>query len=1283
VTGRNVDSPGVEPAPEYMLREARALGAQRRLAADALRASAARLASRRALQPRLEYPASLPVAAHREAILSALREHQVIVVSGETGSGKTTQLPKLCLEAGLGRRGLIGHTQPRRLAARSVAARIAEETALPFGEGVGFQVRFTDLTAPTTLVKVMTDGILLNELQHDPLLLEYDTIIVDEAHERSLNIDFLLGYLHTLLPRRPELKLVITSATIDHQRFSQHFADAPVIEVSGRGYPVEVRYTSPDMDADNSRSIARCVADAVEALQRERLPEGAGDMLVFLPGEREIRDTERALDRRGLTSAQRGWEVLTLYGRLSDARQNDVFRPGRLRRIVLATNVAETSLTVPRIGAVIDSGLARVSRYSHRSRLQRLQLEGVSRASANQRAGRCGRIGPGICVRLFDEEDFASRPEYTDPEILRTNLASVVLQMAALAIGDIESFPFLDAPDPRQIDDAYRLLVELGAMTAARGITRLGRRLARLPLDPRLGRMLLAADGQPGMPAVLAVVAGLSIQDPRQRPMEEAAAADRAHAEFADARSDFVALHNLWCRAAEARANLKRRAFDAWCAERFLSGRRMREWTEVERQLARALGHGARHAAAPVASERERDALHRALLTGLLSHVGQREGKSRYTGAQAGEFLLHPSSGLRGKPPKWIMALEIVQTTRRFARIAAAVRSDWIVAAAAHLVQRSYDRPTWNARRGRVEARETVALHGLILQADRRIDFGQIDRAAARQVFIREALVHDRLRLDAPFRRHNEAVKDEIAGLAGRARRPFQVSESVLAQLFDDRLPGRVFDARSLKRWLKSTRGANERLSFSREVLLAEAPAVDEGSVPAVAEVAGNRVELAYRFAPGSADDGVTLKVPASLVPALNEPDVDASVPAFLEQRIVIRLRALPKAVRVRFHPLAATAADMRNRLADAGERGTLDDRLRRLLVRDYDLDVGPEAWLDLDEPAYLVPRIAVLDGGGPGDEPSRDVKALKQARRTDDKVTPTARPDEPEPSRSWTFGALPATVTGVESGVTLTRYPGLSVEGNGVVRRDYLDEREAMAAHDAAVLALLRYAQPQQVKALRKRVVQDRALQLAWSRMRDPGGGVLVDDVVEAAFRAAFDADFCAIRDEEAFTALRERGRTCLIASGEALVAALLEILEHHRESVERVDAAPEHLFEVVEDERTHLGRLVYPGFLRDTPPDRVADVSRYVAAVAIRLERVASNPARDRDYMAAVHSLEARRRGLVDAGLSAAQQAAIASFRWQLEELRVSLFAQQLGTREKVSVKRLEKRWDEILRL
>ena len=795
--------------------------------------------------------------------------------------------------------------------------------------------------------------------------------------------------------------------------------------------------------------------------------------------------------------------------------------------------------------------------------------------------------------------------------------------------------------------------------------------------------MLLAAEGQPVMPAALAIVAGLSIQDPRQRPMEEAAAADRAHAEFADASSDFVALHNLWCRSVEARTALKRRAFEDWCTERFVSGRRMREWAEVERQLARSLGHGARRRAEPITTERDRDALHRALLTGLLSHVGQREGKSRYTGTASGEFLLHPASGLRGKPPKWIMALEIVQTTRRFARTAAAVRSDWIVQAASHLVQRSYDRPAWSVSRGRVEAAETVVLSGLILQANRRVDFGRIDRAAARRVFIREGLVRDRLRMDAPFRRHNDAVKADIAGLAGRARRPVEVSEAVLERLFDERLPGRVFDARSLKRWLRSARGANERLSFSRDELLAEAPDTDAAAVPEAAVVAGNRIDLTYRFAPGTAEDGVTLHVPAALVPALDEAEVDASVPAFLEQRIEIRLRALPKPVRVRFHPIAATAVSIRARLAEAGERGTLDDRLRRLLARDYDLDVGPEAWVDVDEPAYLVPRIAVLDQEGAAGEPVRDVKTVKRAQPDGDGRSPHTDPDATTPSRTWTFGALPEALTTEESGVTLTRYPSLSVEQDGVVRRDRLDLAEAAAAHETAVLSLLRFAQPQQVKALRKIVVQNRALQLAWSRMADPGGAALVDDVVEAAFRAAFDTDYWSIRDEAAFVSLRERGRTSLIATGEALVSILLEILARHRESVERLDAAPDHLFDVIEDERAHLQRLVFPGFLRATPPDRVADVARYVAAVAIRLERVASNPARDREYMAAVHSLESRRRGLIEAGHNARQRRAIEAFRWQLEELRVSLFAQQLGTREKVSVKRLEKRWSEILRL
>ncbi len=965
------------PDPQHlMLREAATLGTRSEAKPALLEASAQLLESRMALQPNLDNDAGLlPIDAHRDAIIDALSTQQVVVVAGETGSGKTTQLPRFALAAGLGRRGMIGHTQPRRLAARAVASRIAEQAEMPLGEGVGFAVRFDDQSSPLTLVRLMTDGILLNELQRDPKLLAYEVIIIDEAHERSLNIDFLLGYLARLLPQRPDLKLIITSATIDHQRFAAHFGDAPVVEVSGRGYPVSVEYVDELAATEDSRVLARRVCDAVRALKARALPTGAEDILVFLPGEREIRDAERALTKSGLLSG--GWDVLPLFGRLSDRHQGQVFKPTPARRIVLATNVAETSITVPRIGAVIDSGLARISRYSHRSRIQRLQLEPISQASANQRAGRCGRIGPGVCIRLFAEDDFDERDAFTDPEILRTNLASVVLQMAALNLGDVDVFPFLDQPDPAQVADAQRVLVELGALTERARVTKLGRALSRLPLDPRLGRMLLVPLDAPLAHVMVIIVAGLSIQEPRVRPAEQAAAADLAHATFSDSESDFIGLYKLWCDAEKVRRERGRREFERWCEAHFVSARRMREWREVTAQLARQLKRRSGDSPARINLDKDtRYALHGAILHGLLSHSGVRDNGTEYEGALRRRFSLHPSSALHASPAKWVMALELVQTQKRYARYVAAIDNDMLLRVGRDLLEYEYETPYWNARRGRVEAKRTTLLFDMIIEAGRRVDFADVNRDEARRVFIRQGLVTDRVRIRADFLAHNRRERDAIGELSGRLRRPVEISESGLAKLYDEHLPASVCDGRTLKRWLSGKRTDDSALRFDRAQLLGDSLEDAEGT-PETTEVSGNRLALSYRFAPESENDGASIRLPAALLGALRPADVDASVPAFLERRVELRLRALPKPMRRQLHPLAGTAVQLAATLIVQAEAGPLDARLARLLLREYNLNIDPEPWRQLVEPDFLRPRIVVVDDSGKILDADRDLEQL------------------------------------------------------------------------------------------------------------------------------------------------------------------------------------------------------------------------------------------------------------------------------------------------------------------
>ena len=1235
---------------------------------------------RERLQPNVDPgDSALPINTHRDTIIRALQEGQALVVAGETGSGKTTQLPRFALAAGFGRRAVIGHTQPRRIAARAVARRIAEETGLAVGDGVGCAVRFDDRTPRNALVRVMTDGILLNEVQRDPLLQRYEVLIIDEAHERSLNIDCLLGLLRRILDARDDLRVVITSATIDQSRFARFLGDAPVIEVSGRGYPVRIEYADQPVAQDDSRRLARQVCEGVDRLLAARLPDNARDILVFLPGEREIRDAERALARRGLGA--RGIELVPLYGRLADGAQQAVFEPGRQRRIVLATNVAETSLTVPRIGAVLDSGLARLNRYSPRTRVARLQLEPVAQASANQRAGRCGRIGPGLCLRLYSEADYAARPEFTDPEMLRTNLASVVLQMAALELGDIESFPFLDPPEASRIDDARRELFALRALDDNGRVTRLGRRMARLPLDPRLAAMLLAVRDEAAKPAVLVIVAGLSIQDPRQRPAEAAAAADTRHAAYADPHSDFISLLRLWCAAEEARKD-GRRAFERWCEQEFLSPRRMREWREVVGQLARQGGFD--ETVVPVGlpdDTRTCQRVHQALLAGLVGQVGHLGEPGSYRGVNGRDFSVHPGSVLSRKRPRWVMALEIVDTHRPLARFVAPVAPGDIATAAQHLTRFTYDPPYWNASRGRVEARRTTEFGALVLASGRKVDYATVDRRAARETFVRAALVDERLGDEPPFLQHNRQVRDALTELAGQIRRPVEVGAEQLAALYLEALPEDVCDRRSLQQWLKQDRRRDARLRFSREQLQAEAATPDREATPTEAMVQGNRLALNYTFAPDKAHDGATLQVPAGLLAALTPADVEQSVPGFLRERIIARLRALPKAARKRLHPIAETASALVTSLR-ALPRSVLalDERLRALLRREYDLDVAADAWANLVEADYWHPRIRVTDTGGQTLAASRSLAALQAECPT---PAPAATPARSVVSDrgEWPFAALPAHRTVDRGGAAVTVYPALERGPSGVQVTEFLEPDAAARAHRDAVIELLRRRFRDPLKLVRKTLLGAREILLQWAVMPDPGGAALADDIVTASLMSS-GRPFDAVRSAADWSQLCEVLAPDIVPNAERLISLLPRILASLANCRRQIDAAPAHYQEAADDERAHVARLVYPGFLSATPVDRLDSLPRYLDAARLRLERIAANPSRDTEYLAAVQSLESRQAALT-APAGPRQRAAAQAFAWRVEELRVSLFAQSLGTREKVSLRRLEKAWDEILRM
>jgi ATP-dependent helicase HrpA len=1197
-----------------------------------------------------------------------------VVVCGATGSGKTTQLPKICLAAGRGRGGIIGHTQPRRIAARSVAARIAAELGPAGAALVGWKVRFNDKTGPGCRVKLMTDGILLAELRGDPLLRRYDTLIIDEAHERSLNIDFLLGYLRQVLPRRPDLRVVITSATIEPQRFADHFGGAPVIEVGGTTFPVEVRYRPP-AEPEEGR-IQDGVLAAVDELCATPEQGGvAGDILVFLPGEREIRETAEALRKHHPPHA----EVLPLYGRLSAAEQDKVFQPHGRRRIVLATNVAETSLTVPGIRSVVDSGLARISRYSYRAKIQRLQVEPISRASARQRRGRCGREAEGVCIRLFAEDDHDARPQYTDPEIRRTNLASVILQMETLGLGEIDEFPFLDPPDRRFINDGYRLLRELGAVDERRRVTRLGRRLARLPVDPRLGRMLLEAARLGCLSEMLVITAGLSIQDPRERPADAAASADEKHALFREARSDFLGFVRLWEAWQERRRHDSGSAQRRWAREHFLSFLRLREWQDVHRQLLELAGQmGLRRNEIPA----DYTSIHRAILSGMLSHIGRLEEAGEYRGPRNLRFRLFPDSSLASKPPRWIVSAALVETGRVWGRTAAAVEPAWIEAAGAHLVRRSWSDPHWQEGRGFVAAREQVSLYGLVLAANRRVDFARVDPAGAREVFLRDALAAGAIRTRGKFLAANRRLRGDVLVMEAKLRRrELLAGEPAIVAFYAGRVPEAISSAPAFERWRKKAEQKEPGLLHMRlEDLLSGAPLPEPQDYPDTLAIGDNRLPLRYCFDPAADDDGVTVQVPQHLLAMVEEAKLDWLVPGWLEDKIIAMLRALPKAARRRIVPVPDHARACRAMLHPG--HGLLRAALAEALRREAGLEVAPETWRDLELEPWLRFRVEVVDADGNVLGASRELADLK--RRFGTGSGPVAGGGAEAGSwsgtgfRRWDFGPMPEEVE-VRRGATVQRlFPAVHDDGAAVSCRLYPTAAAAAAAHREGVLRLLLLALPQQHRALLKRARADRRLIL---RGRDLARGKdLAADLVAAAFNRVFLPSGTALpRDDAGLRQCLDRGRAQIMPEAEQLMSLAGETLELQDECRRRLaqGLTGPGAREAAADIEAQLDALVCPGFLATTPPARLAELPRYLRAVLMRVERLALGKGEARQVL----ELKPHRERLAGQGgiqwASAEAAAAFARYRWMVEEYRVQLFAQQLGVREKVSHARLEAQW------
>ena len=1250
----------------------------KRLAARIAR-SQALAESRRQSVPSVTYPEQLPISARVGEIRAALDKHQVVIVAGETGSGKTTQLPKICLEAGRGVFGVIGHTQPRRVAARTVGARIAEEVGVTFGEQVGYQVRFTDKTSPNTHVKVMTDGILLAETQHDRFLEQYDTLIIDEVHERSLNIDFLLGYLRRILPKRPDLKVIVTSATIDVQRFSRHFGNAPIVEVSGRTYPVEVRYHPLDADiksVDADELQQRAIVEAVhELLQMEQNAKRPVGILVFLPGEREIRETAQLLRKSGLV----GLEILPLYSRLANAEQNRVFADFRGRRIVLATNVAETSLTVPGIRYVIDPGTARVSRYSVRSKVQQLPVERISQASANQRKGRCGRLSDGICIRLYSEEDFEEREAFTQPEIMRTNLAAVILQMLMLRLGDIGEFPFVEKPDQRQVNDGFHLLFELGAVDHQRKITRLGKDMARFPVDLRFARMLLEGAKHGSLAEVLVITSALSVADPRERPYDARDAADKKHARFEDEQSDFTGFLNLWQYYEGQRQALSQGKLRKLCRQEFLAFMRMREWRDVHRELTVLCREQKLHVnetAAPYES------VHRALLSGLLGFIGSKNGEHEYAGARNRQHFIFPGSTLFKRRPRWIVSSQLTQTSRLYGRVVAAIDKSWIEPLADHLVERTYSDVGFEPNQGEVLAFEEVTLYALPIVTRRRVHYGAIDSAEARSVFIQKGLVEGLLRSRAPFYRHNSKLLEEIDALESKARkRDIRVRNSVLYDFYDKRLPGHVCGRSDLDQWRKEMeRQSPKLLHLQRDRLLARKVDLPEAAFPEAMIVDEMRLALHYHFDPQHEEDGVSVTVPVAVIRQIPQARLDWMIPGLLQEKCLALIRSLPKSVRKNFVP----AQDYVERaVASLNYEGRpLVETLAEQLFRLTGVRVDAADFKEASLANHLRMNIRVVGRDGKILGSGRDLTRLRKEFAADaasDVGAGSPHALERKALRSWDFGDLPEHVELSRGGFKVRAYPALMDEKDSVAIMLHDSPLVARANMTAGLVRLLRLRLADQARYATKNVPGFKRFSLYYATI----GNVdeLLDDIVGAAFRYTFCEDRPPIRTQADFErrlddrgALFERLNRVGLLVGDALEQA-----HEIRRQLESPVAA--RFPEASEDLSEQLMGMLGPGFLRRTPYRWLTQLPRYLKAARYRLEKLPETVLRDGESMAQVRRLAERLDGLTGPlRLSPECEPDVLQYRWMLEELRVSLFAQQLGTSLPVSGKRMDKQWEKV---
>lgn len=1226
--------------------------------------------------PQIDYPEALPVSQKKDDIYKAISENQVVIIAGETGSGKTTQIPKICLELGLGVDRLIGHTQPRRLAARSVATRIADELKTPLGQAVGFKIRFSDNVSERSYIKLMTDGILLAEIINDRQLSQYDCIIIDEAHERSLNIDFLLGYFKQLLPKRPDLKLIITSATIDPERFSRHFDNAPIIEVSGRTYPVEVLYRPVNDEESNGRDQMHAIGEAVDEL----CGLGKGDILIFMNGEREIRDTAEYLEKRNLKHTS----ILPLYARLSAGEQNRVFESHTGRRIVLATNVAETSLTIPGIKYVIDPGTARISRYSYRTKVQRLPIEQISQASANQRKGRCGRVSEGVCIRLYSEDDFNNRPEFTDPEILRTNLASVILQMLALKLGNIEAFPFVQAPDRRNINDGLRLLEEISAVETAKGktvsidrpmrLTDTGRRISRLPIDPRLGRMVIHAAEHGGLHEVMVITAALSIQDPRERPNDAKQKSDESHERFIDKNSDFITFVNLWNYLKAKQDELSNSQFRKLCRKEYLAYMRVREWQDIYTQMEQVLAE--MDIVINMTNEADFQNIHTALATGLLSHLGIKDQNTEYHGARNSKFFVFPASGLHKKAPKWLMAAELVETSRLFGRICARIQPEWVEPLAQHLVKRNYSEAHWEKKRGKVMAFERQNLYGLTIVSRRSVEYEKIDPKQCRDIFIRDALVHGDLQSKEKFLEHNAALIEDIMVLESKSRRrDILVEEQDIFELYQHRVPQDILNAAQFNKWWRHERKKNpEYLYFTPDDLMQhDAANVGKEHFPDFWKQGDLMLPLEYHFDPGGEIDGVALAVPIALLNQLDNIGFDYLVPGLQHELIVALIRSLPKATRRNFVP-APQYADAVMASMEAGN-GTLLEQVTKQLLRMSGVRVDESEWDLSTLPEHLKFGFRVVDEQNKTLAHGHDLDVLKaqlQGKVKKTLVKVAEKGIERKDITTWDFGELPESYTKKSGQYEIKAYPTLVSKGNSVAIELVDNEEEALLRSKEGVRKLILLNVPSPLSHIQKSLPNKSKLGLYYN----PFGKIqdLISDCVNCAADHIL-AQSPLVRDYDCYLKQRDTVRENLNDTVVEIAIVVEQILRLANGVTKKMKGKMDLAWiQAFGDIKSQLDKLIFKGFVTKIGFEKLPDLVRYMKAIERRFEKLAVDPNRDRMNMIEVEKVQAAFDALGKGPrVSMAEQKTLDDIRWMIEELRVSLFAQNLGTAYPISAKRV----------